>query len=240
MKITSLKSYNYSKKARKINIIKYLIIHYTGMQSLRASLSRLLSKRHQVSCHYVIDRKGKIFKMVDENRIAWHAGKSKWKQFKNLNKSSIGIELENKGHKFGYQKFPSKQINVLINLCLLLKKKYRIEDCNILGHSDIAPLRKLDPGEKFPWFKLKRKRLGIWCSSSRVKTTRKSLNVKIKRKIFFENLYKIGYRYFSLKKTSKLDRKIITAFQRRFRQNKVNGLIDLETLKISDYLSKNI
>ena len=210
------------------------------MQSLRASLSRLLSKRHQVSCHYVIDRKGKIFKMVDENRIAWHAGKSKWKQFKNLNKSSIGIELENKGHKFGYQKFPSKQINVLINLCLLLKKKYRIKDCNILGHSDIAPLRKLDPGEKFPWFKLKRKRLGIWCSSSRVKTTRKSLNVKIKRKIFFENLYKIGYRYFSLKKTSKLDRKIITAFQRRFRQNKVNGLIDLETLKISDYLSKNI
>ena len=240
MNITSLKSYNYSKKARKINTIKYLIIHYTGMQSLRASLSRLLSKRHQVSCHYVIDRKGKIFKMVDENRIAWHAGKSKWKQFKNLNKSSIGIELENKGHKFGYQKFPSKQINVLINLCLLLKKKYRIKDCNILGHSDIAPLRKLDPGEKFPWFKLKRKRLGIWCYSSRVKTTRKSLNVKIKRKIFFENLYKIGYRYFSLKKTSKLDRKIITAFQRRFRQNKVNGLIDLETLKISDYLSKNI
>ena len=143
MNITSLKSYNYSKKARKINIIKYLIIHYTGMQSLRASLSRLLSKRHQVSCHYVIDRKGKNFKMVDENRIAWHAGKSKWKQFKNLNKSSIGIELENKGHKFGYQKFPSKQINVLINLCLLLKKNTnkRLQYTRALRHCSFKKVR---------------------------------------------------------------------------------------------------
>ena len=239
MNIISLKSSNYSKKARKIKTIKHLVIHYTGMQSIRASLSRLLSKKHKVSCHYLIDRKGKIFKMVDENKIAWHAGKSKWRKFKNLNKSSIGIELENKGHEFWYQKFSTKQINVLINLCLLLKKKYQIKDCNILGHSDIAPLRKLDPGEKFPWFKLKNKRLGIWCSSNRMKTVRKSLSEKNTRNIFFANLYKIGYRYFSLKKTSKLDRKIIIAFQRRFRQNNVNGLIDTETLKISDYLIKN-
>lgn len=240
MNIIPIKSHNFSKKVRKIKDIKHLIIHYTGMQSARASLARLISKKQKVSCHYLIDRKGKIFRMIDERKIAWHAGKSSWRQFKNLNKSSIGIELQNKGHKFGYQKFSIKQINVLINLCLLLKKKYRIKDYNILGHSDIAPLRKLDPGEKFPWIKLKRKRLGIWYSSGRTRITEKSFSARKVRNIFFANLFKIGYRYFSLRKKSKLDRKIITAFQRRFRQNKVNGLIDQETLKISDYLSKNI
>ena len=178
--------------------------------------------------------------MVDDNRVAWHAGKSKWKNFKNLNENSIGIELANKGHKFGYKNFPRIQINKLVKLCFKLKRKYKIKNYYILGHSDIAPLRKLDPGEKFPWLKLKMKGLGIWHSLKNTKSTFKNFNNKKIRNIFFKNLYKIGYRYFNKKNKSKSDKLIVKSFQRRFRQNKVNGLIDLECLKISDNLAKNM
>ena len=147
---------NFSKKKRDKRNIKFIIIHYTGMQSRIESIKRLLSSRHKVSCHFLIDRKGQIIRMVNENRVAWHAGKSKWKNFNNLNKNSIGIELVNKGHEFGYEQFTNPQINALIKLCLNLKKKFKIKDPNILGHSDIAPMRKQDPGEKFPWKKLKK------------------------------------------------------------------------------------
>ena len=164
MNLISIKSPNFSKKTRNIKEIRSLIIHYTGMQSMRASISRLTSARHKVSCHYLISRNGKIFQMVEDNKIAWHAGKSKWKKLKNLNNNSIGIELVNKGHQFGYQKFSKKQINVLIKLCIKLKRKYKIKNRFILGHSDIAPLRKSDPGEKFPWFELKKRKIGIWHS----------------------------------------------------------------------------
>ena len=105
---------NCSKKIRKNKDIKVIVIHYTGMQSKIESIKRLLNSRHKVSCHYLIDRKGLILKMVDENKIAWHAGKSKWKNFDNLNKNSIGIELVNKGHDFGYEEFTNEQINKLI------------------------------------------------------------------------------------------------------------------------------
>ena len=210
------------------------------MQSTRESIKRLLSKKHKVSCHYLIDIKGNVIQMVDDNRVAWHAGKSKWKNFKNLNENSIGIELANKGHKFGYKNFPRIQINKLVKLCFKLKRKYKIKNYYILGHSDIAPLRKLDPGEKFPWLKLKMKGLGIWHSLKNTKSTFKNFNNKKIRNIFFKNLYKIGYRYFNKKNKSKSDKLIVKSFQRRFRQNKVNGLIDLECLKISDNLAKNM
>ena len=116
-------SVNFSKKVRKNKNIKLIVIHYTGMQSRIESIKRLLSSKHKVSTHYLIDRKGQILKMVDDNKVAWHAGKSKWKNFNNLNKYSIGIELVNKGHEFGYEKFTIPQVNNLIKLCLNLKKK---------------------------------------------------------------------------------------------------------------------
>ena len=100
--------------------------------------------------------------MVLDKDIAWHAGKSRWKNYKNLNKNSIGIELDNKGHEFGYEKFPQSQIKSVISLCRNIKKKYSIKKENFLGHSDIAPLRKLDPGEKFPWKKLSLNSIGRW------------------------------------------------------------------------------
>ena len=128
------------------------------MQSERECLKRLTDEKSQVSTHYLINQKGNLIKMVEEKNIAWHSGKSKWKNFINLNKRSIGIELVNKGHEFGYENFSKKQMNKLILICKLLMKKYRIKQSNILGHSDIAPLRKIDPGEKFPWQTLSKKK----------------------------------------------------------------------------------
>ena len=228
-------SQNFSNKIRKPNDIRVLVIHYTGMQSRIASIKRLLNSRHKVSCHYLIDREGKILQMVDENKIAWHAGKSKWKNFVNLNKNSIGIELVNKGHEFGYEEFTNKQINKLIKLCLRLKRKYKIKDSNIVGHSDIAPLRKQDPGEKFPWKKLKNHKLGVWYKDLKLKS--KKFNKKKIEKLFFKNLFKIGYRYFSLSKRAKKDIFLVKAFQSRFLHKNVTGIIDQKTYIISYFLA---
>ena len=230
-------SSNFSRKSRKSKDIKFIIIHYTGMQSKIVSIKRLLDPRHKVSCHYLIDRKGEVLKMVDENKIAWHAGKSKWKKYINLNKNSIGIELVNRGHRYGYQSFSKIQISQLINLCKILKKKFKIKSSFILGHSDIAPLRKIDPGEKFPWVKLSRKRIGI--KIPKIKKKREIKTKNLSRKIFFKNLHKIGYRYFSLTKILRTDKSVIKAFQRRFLQNNVNGKIDQKTFNLSHLLSVN-
>ena len=123
MKIKSNFSPNHSKKVRSIKSIKYVIIHYTGMQSEIESINRLKSPKYKVSCHYLINRKGEVTRMVKDNHIAWHAGKSKWRKLIGLNNNSIGIELVNKGHKFGYQNFSSQQIKSLTTLCTILKKK---------------------------------------------------------------------------------------------------------------------
>ncbi len=152
MKIEFNKSPNFNE-ARKRNI-KYIIIHYTGMKTAKESLKRLKSKKYKVSSHYLIYESGKIIQLVNDKDIAWHAGISYWQKDKNLNSKSIGIELQNKGSKFGYHSFKKSQINALISLLKDLKAKHKIKIYNILGHSDIAPLRKSDPGYLFPWHKL--------------------------------------------------------------------------------------
>ena len=204
------------------------------MQSEIESINRLINKNSKVSCHYLINRKGTIMQMVKENKIAWHAGVSKWKNIKNLNKNSIGIELVNKGHFFGYENYSNLQINSLIKLCSKLKKKYKIRRENFLGHSDIAPYRKIDPGEKFPWKKLSNYKLGKWYNLKKDEILSDD-----KKKLFFKNLYKIGYRYFEIDKRVKSDKLIIKAFQRRYNPKKITGYIDLKTLKISQFLAKN-
>ncbi len=228
---------NYSKKSRDLKDIKFIIIHYTGMQSKIESIKRLINPRSKVSTHYLIDRNGKVLNLVDDKKIAWHAGKSKWMNYVNLNKNSIGIELVNRGHNIKYEEFTKIQIKNLIKLCLILKKKYNIKRTNILGHSDIAPLRKKDPGEKFPWRKLKKKGLCMWYSDMKIRSLVFSkLNIE---KLFFKNLYKIGYRYFNKNQRNKKDVYIIKAFQRRFLPKNVSGVIDQKTLKISHFLIKN-
>ena len=124
MKKSQYLSPNYSKKIRPAKKIEFIIIHYTGMQSEIESIKRLKNPRQKVSCHYLINRKGEVIQMVKDKNIAWHAGKSRWKEFKNHNTNSIGIELVNKGHRFGYQNFSKKQIKSLIRLCTNLKKKF--------------------------------------------------------------------------------------------------------------------
>ena len=237
MKIKLDYSPNFSKKSRKLKDIKFIIIHYTGMQSEIESTLRLKDQRHKVSTHYLISRRGVVTQMVKDNKIAWHAGKSRWRNYYNLNKFSIGIELVNKGHQFGYEKFPKTQIVSLINICKKLKKKYNIKSPNFLGHSDIAPLRKSDPGEKFPWKTLSMHNLGYWYEKKSNKF--KEFDNQKKTKQFFENLFKIGYRYFKISERKKQrDKLIIKAFQRRYLPNKVSGKIDKKTLFISDYLAK--
>ena len=235
MVITDNKSLNYSKKTRLKTNIRFLILHYTGMQSARVSLNRLKNPKSKVSCHYFIERNGKICRLVEDNKTAWHAGKSKWKHFNNLNKYSIGIEIQNKGHYINYQNFTKKQIFSLIQLIKKLLKKYKIKKENVLGHSDIAPLRKLDPGEKFPWRLLSKKGAANWFRKYKYKKL--DLDFKTRRKIFFKNIYKIGYRFFNLSKQSKKDRKIILAFQRRYLPNEMNGKITNKTLIISPLLA---
>ena len=227
---------NFSINRKLKKRVKFVIIHYTGMQSEIESINKLKNKSSSVSCHYLINRAGKVTLMVPENRIAWHAGKSKWKNFKNLNKYSIGIELVNKGHKFGYQNFTSLQIKRLINICKKLKKKYKIKSSNFLGHSDIAPLRKMDPGEKFPWKSLSKHNLGLWYKEKKL-----DYNFNLKKKensLFFKNLYKIGYRYFSLiKRDKKKEAKIIKVFQQKYLPKNVSGKIDQKTFKICHFLA---
>jgi len=217
------------------------VIHYTGMQSERESMIRLSNPKSKVSSHFLINQNGKVFRLVQDNRIAWHAGKSCWERYKNLNKNSIGIELVNKGHRFGYTNYKKKQISSLIKICKSLIKKYKIKKKNVVGHSDIAPLRKIDPGEKFPWKKLADDRIGIWhhCKPSLL---RKYRNIKIlekKDKIkFIKNLNKIGYCFSNKKKSFFI--KIVEAFQRRYRKELINGLLDKECLIIAQNLTNKL
>ena len=228
MRVLLSLSPNHTKKVRKSKDIKFIIIHYTGMQSEIESIERLKNPKFKVSCHFLINRKGTIFQMVKEKYIAWHAGESRWKNYKNLNSNSIGIELVNKGHQFGYQNFSKKQIGSLIFLCKKLKKKYAIKNENFLGHSDIAPLRKVDPGEKFPWKELSSYKIGNWFKHSK-KLIKKEITMT--RAEFFKNLYKLGYRYFDFYKKSSKDKKIIRIFQQRYLPKNVTGKLDQKPLK---------
>ena len=139
---------NYSSR-KKNKIVKYIILHYTGMKTLKLAYQKLSNKNSDVSTHYLISKNGIIFNLLCPKYKAWHAGKSKWKNDKNLNDLSIGIELENKGHDFGYETFSKKQYSSLNKLIFFLKINFYIEEKNILFHSDIAPNRKQDPGENF-------------------------------------------------------------------------------------------
>jgi N-acetylmuramoyl-L-alanine amidase len=235
MKIKRDLSPNYTTKTRQTKDIKLVILHYTGMQSEIESINRLKNMKSKVSCHYIVNRKGLITQMVEDNKVAWHAGKSKWKTFNNLNKKSLGIELINKGHKFGYQSFSKIQILSLIKLCKFLKKKYFIKKENFLGHSDIAPLRKIDPGEKFPWRMLSKHNLGIWYGN--INKEFKLTNNKKVENLFFKNIHKIGYRYFQVNKRFKKDKFIIRSFQRHYLPHNISGKIDTKTYKISEFLA---
>ena len=235
---------NFNKKKRKINQIKFIIFHYTGMKKESEAINKLTNIHSKVSCHYLIKKNGKIITMVPNSYIAWHAGISSWKNFKSLNKDSIGIEISNPGHNFKYRNFSKQQIQSILRLSNFLIKKFKIDKKNILGHSDIAPDRKKDPGEKFPWKYLAKFKIGKWHSLSQktlLHNREKSISSLDKKK-FFLNLFKIGY---SIKNSKRIKKNkfltlITIAFQRRFRQKLINGKIDKECLIISQNLAKKL
>ena len=233
---------NFNPKKRNSKQIKFIIFHYTGMKKESDALKRLTDIQSEVSCHYLIKNNGEIVKLVPDSYIAWHAGKSSWKNYKSLNQNSIGIEITNPGHENGYKKFTKKQIFSLLKLSRLLIKKYKISSKNILGHSDISVLRKKDPGEKFPWKYLSKNKIGIWHTLNKqyLIKNRKLKTNKIEENIFFNNLFKIGYskKYTKNISKSKYLIELAKAFQRRFRQELVDGKIDQECLLISKSLIK--
>ena len=233
---------NFNSNKRKTKQIKFIIFHYTGMKKESEAIERLINMQSEVSSHYLIKNNGDIVTLVPDLYEAWHAGKSSWRNYKSLNKNSIGIEISNPGHEFSYKKFSNKQINSLLKLSKFLIKKYKISSKNILGHSDIATERKKDPGEKFPWKYLSKKKIGLWHTiKERGLIKKRELETnKIEKKLFFNNLFKIGYSKKILKNINKDKylREVTKAFQRRFRQELVDGKIDRECLLISTNLCK--
>ncbi len=229
-------SINFDLPKRDKKKIIFIILHYTGMKKESEAIKRLCDPKSKVSSHYFLKNNGEVLNLVPDLYIAWHAGKSEWKKIKSLNQYSIGIEISNPGHDHKYKRFSSKQILSLIKLLKYLIKKYNIKKQNILGHSDIAPNRKKDPGEKFPWRKLAKKNLCEWHTlNERIIKKYRSLKVtSYEEKIFLKNLNNIGFSKISGK--NKLY--AVIAFQRKYRQSLINGKIDKECYLISKNVLK--
>ncbi len=238
LKITENYSPNFNTPKRLKKNIKYIIIHYTGMRGELSALNRLTDHKSKVSSHYFIKKNGKILNLVPDLYEAWHAGNSNWKNIQSLNRYSIGVEIQNSGHENFYESFPNKQMNSVKKLLRFLTLKYRVNCKNILGHSDIAPNRKKDPGEKFPWNELAKLKLAHWHTFDEKKLKKlrlKKINL-LEEKKFFINLHKIGYKRVQVKDSRVKKKLLVKAFQRRFRQGLVNGISDYECL----ILSKNL
>ena len=220
---------NFNLRKRSSSKVKYLIFHYTGMKSEKGAIKRLTNNNTEVSCHYFIKRNGKIIKIVPDLYIAWHAGISSWKKDKFLNSNSIGIEISNPGHEYGYKDFSPSQIKSVTSLSKKLKKKYKIKKENILGHSDISPLRKKDPGEKFPWKILYKNKICLWHNLSE-QHCKKLRKIKLNdSKKFYKLLFKFGYKSTN-KSYEKI--KIYKNFQRRFRPQIISSIVDQESYAI--------
>jgi N-acetylmuramoyl-L-alanine amidase len=243
IKTTLNYSPNFDPIKRSAKQIKFIVFHYTGMEKESAAINRLTNIQSKVSSHYLIKNNGEILTLVPDLYTAWHAGISSWKNHNSLNANSIGIEISNPGHKFGYVDFTKKQIKSLIKLSKFLIHKYKIKKNNILGHSDIAPDRKTDPGEKFPWELLFKNKIGFW-----YQLDKKKLKILRGNKISIKNnqlckikLKKLGYPSSSkiFKNNFKFNKFLIRAFQRRFRPALIDGQIDQECMLIINKLTNN-
>ena len=236
MKIKRLPSPNFDDRKLPISI---LVLHYTGMESGQAAIDRLANADAKVSAHFVVQENGEIIQMVDEDKRAWHAGVSSWNGITDVNSASIGIEIVNGGHDYGLPDFPEEQVGAVLWLSKTIVERHDIEARNVVGHSDIAPGRKIDPGEKFPWHLFAAEGIGRWPK-----------NISADQRVLFEagdrdrgisaaqmGLATLGY---GAEVTGVMDEKmsaLIEAFQRRYRPSKVDGKIDVQTLDIIGKLS---
>jgi N-acetylmuramoyl-L-alanine amidase len=219
MNIIETPSHNFSERSGKITS---LVLHYTGMKSCSEAVSRMQDKAAEVSAHYCIDKNGDIYKLVDESKKAWHSGKSFWRGVEGLNDSSIGIEIANNGHEFGYELFPKAQIQAVTKLCQDIIAKHKIDFRNIVGHSDIAPDRKEDPGELFPWQYLAECGVGFFHGINYQQDfhyRQPFFSPNEESKEIGEMQRKLAIIGYKIQKTTILDEqtiKVITAFYRRF------------------------
>ncbi len=230
---------NFDERAHPIEL---LVLHYTGMQSEEGALDWLCREESRVSCHYFVYTDGRVVQSVPEARRAWHAGVSRWRGMEDLNSRSIGIEIANPGHEFGYVPFPQKQIRAVIALARDIVERNRIAARDVVAHSDIAPLRKQDPGEFFPWRRLARAGVGMWVPPSRAENgpVLKPGDLGEDVLALQRELSRYGY---GVEPTSEYDRQTeaaIIAFQRHFRPARVDGLADQSTRKTLERLLKSL
>ena len=212
MSMIDTPSPNFDERSLPISMI---VLHYTGMQDAASAIARLSDPEAKVSAHYLIAEDGQIVRMVGEDKRAWHAGRSHWRKINDVNSASVGIEIVNPGHEFGYRPFPVAQIDALIPLMQEITLRYRITRGNVVGHSDIAPARKDDPGELFPWERLARLRLAL------PSPTKNLMDPHWTDGGFLLALERFGYDV-----TDPVA--AIIAFQRRFRPSNIDGIIDGE------------
>jgi N-acetylmuramoyl-L-alanine amidase len=207
-----------------------LVLHYTGMQTGEAALARLRDPQAKVSSHYMVEEDGRIFRLVPEERRAWHAGVSYWKGERNINGVSIGVEIVNPGHEFGYRPFPDVQIAAVIALVGDVRSRWQIGDDRIVGHSDVAPTRKDDPGELFPWKRLAEAGHGLWVEAPPAPGQPMAEGEESAAVFALQaGFTRLGY---DLPPSGKFDadtKAVVTAFQRHWRQAKVDGIADGQT-----------
>jgi N-acetylmuramoyl-L-alanine amidase len=203
--------------------VDILVLHYTGMQTAEEALARLCDPAAKVSAHYTIDRDGTIYAHVPERERAWHAGVSYWAGERNVNARSIGIEIVNPGHEFGYIPFADPQIDALIELSHGILKRHPITPARVIGHSDVAPARKEDPGELFPWQRLANEGVGVWPKPAKASGA------------FTADLKRFGYGLPPDVDVAEKD--VIAAFQRHFRPSCIDGVADDETQSLASALA---
>ena len=207
-----------------------LVLHYTGMQTGEAALARLCDPDAKVSAHYLVEEDGRVFRLVPEERRAWHAGVSSWQGDTDCNAASVGIEIVNPGHEFGYRPFPERQIKAVIALVADVRTRWTISDDRIVGHSDIAPARKQDPGELFPWKRLSDAGHGLWAEPPPAPGAPLGLGDEGPGVLVLQGgLARLGY---DCERTGRYDEgcaQIVIAFQRHWRQEQVDGVADGDT-----------
>ena len=211
-----------------------LLLHYTGMKSATAAIDWLGRAESGVSCHYVVDEEGRITQMVSEAERAWHAGVSVWNGERDINSCSIGIEIQNPGHEFGYAEFAPAQMDAVVALCADIIARHDIKPQRVLAHSDVAPLRKMDPGEKFSWFRLWQEGIGLWVEPAPLDTPGMSFREGAEGppvQALQSLLAAFGYGIDITGVYDPLTTAVITAFQRHWRPARVDGVADPSTAK---------
>ncbi len=233
LKVVQAPSPNFNERQFPLDM---LVLHYTGMKDGPSALARLRDPAAQVSAHYMVEEDGTVFAMVPEDKRAWQAGKSWWRGDDDLNSRSIGIEIVNGGHDFGLPPFPDIQIAAVIELCAGILSRWPIPQNRIVAHSDIAPDRKDDPGERFPWKRLAEAGIGLWPGKTRPEpwmmhnVSLGDAGVTVER--LQQGLAAIGYRIAVTGNFDGATRLVVRAFQRRWRQAVVSGDGDPETVAL--------